>query len=342
MKEELKQIQENALLKINESLEMAALENVRVQFLGKAGELTKFLRGMGSLPAEERPAIGQIVNNVRAELEEALAIKKEKLQEKEIAKKLESEFIDITEPGKRPVLGSLHPMSIVIDELSDIFISMGYEIASGPEIETVFNNFDALNSPENHPSRSEQDTFYIDENTILRTQTSPVQIRKMKEGKLPIAIIAPGKVFRVDEVDATHSPVFHQLEGLVVDKGLNMGHLKGAIEAFVVKLFGEGTKIRFRPHYFPFTEPSAEVDISCFSCGGDDSKCSVCRGEGYIELLGCGMVHPKVLQNCGIDPDIYSGFAFGMGLERLAMQRYKIDDMRLLFENDVQFLKQFS
>ena len=294
---------------------------------------------MGKLSAEERPILGQMANEVRQDIESKLEEVKKRLLAAEQEMKLKAETIDVTMPGRTCSCGHKHPMSIVIDEISDIFIGMGYEIAEGPDVEKDYYNFEALNIPADHPAKDEQDTFYINADILLRTQTSPVQVRTMEKGKLPIRVICPGAVYRSDEVDATHSPVFHQLEGLVVDKGITMGDLKGALAVFAKELFGENVKVRFRPHHFPFTEPSAEMDVSCFACGG--KGCRVCKGEGYIELLGCGMVHPKVLKMSGIDPEEYSGFAFGMGLERVAMQRYGITDLRLLFENDMKFLKQF-
>lgn len=296
---------------------------------------------MGGLSKEERPIIGQLANEVRTEIENALETAKISLAAKEQEIKMSEESIDVTMPGKKRVLGHKHPMTNVINNIKDIFIGMGYEIAEGPEVETAYYNFEALNIPKEHPARDEQDTFYINGlgDFLLRTQTSPMQVRVMEKRKLPIKIIAPGRVYRADEVDATHSPIFHQLEGLVIDKGITMGDLKGALAEFAKELFGEDTKVRFRPHHFPFTEPSAEMDASCFACGG--KGCRVCKDSGWIEVLGCGMVHPKVLEMAGIDPKVYSGFAFGMGLERVTMQKYAISDLRLLFENDVKFLKQF-
>ena len=339
MKEQLKAIQEKALLALDEVKELKELDDLKVKFLGKKGELTAILKGMGKLTAEERPIIGQLANEVRGIIEEKLEDAKKSLSEKALEAKLKAETIDVTMPGKQCACGHKHPMSIVIDEITDIFMGMGYEIAEGPEVEKDYYNFEALNIPANHPAKDEQDTFYINGDILLRTQTSPVQVRVMEKGKLPVRVVCPGAVYRSDEVDATHSPIFHQLEGLVIDKGITMGDLKGALAVFAKELFGEDTKVRFRPHHFPFTEPSAEMDVTCFACGG--KGCRVCKGEGYIELLGCGMVHPKVLKMSGIDPEEYSGFAFGMGLERVAMQRYGITDLRLLFENDVKFLKQF-
>ena len=339
MKEQLQKIKEEAQKELEAIKDLSALDNIRVKYLGKKGELTSVLRGMDKLSAEERPVIGQLANDVRARLEELIEKAKSDIADKEMENKIQKEKIDVTMPGKRHPMGRKHPLTTVLDELKDIFIGMGFSIADGPEVEYDKYNFELLNIPKNHPARDTQDTFYISENVVLRTQTSPVQIRVMEQQKPPIRIIAPGKVFRSDTVDATHSPVFHQIEGLVVDKGITMGDLKGTLEMFVKKLYGEDVKVRFRPHHFPFTEPSAEVDVSCFVCGGEG--CRVCKGEGWIEILGCGMVHPKVLQNCGIDPEVYSGFAFGVGLERIVMRRYDIDDLRLFYENDLRFLKQF-
>ena len=344
MKDELLQIEQDSLESIEKANDLRALDDVRVSIFGKKSQFSLILRGMGGLSAEERPVMGQIVNEVREKLENALNLKKELLHKQEQAASIAADTIDVTLPGKSPILGNRHPMTIVTEQICKIFMGMGYEIAQGPDIETQFHNFEALNIHENHPARDEQDTFYVAGGHVLRTQTSPVQIRKMQEGKLPIAIVAPGKVFRSDEVDATHSPVFHQIEGLVVDKGIHMGHLKGALTVFAKALFGEGVATRFRPHHFPFTEPSAEMDVSCFGCNQNPEKmptCKICKAEGWVELLGCGMVHPKVLETCGINPEFYSGFAFGMGLERIAMQRFNIDDMRLLFDNDMRFLQQF-
>ena len=340
MREKLDLIKSDALKTLEEITDLKALEDLRVKLFGKKGDLTAALKGLSELAKEERPAAGQMVNDVRSYLEDMVSRRQKDLGKIALAASLKIETIDVTMPGKKPYsLGHKHPMTLVTDEIKNIFIGLGYEIAEGPEIEEDYYNFEALNIPKNHPARDEQDTFYVDGGYVLRTQTSPVQIRTMEKQKPPIKIIAPGRVFRSDEVDATHSPVFHQLEGLVVDKGITMGDLKGALEVFAKELFGGKTTVRFRPHHFPFTEPSAEMDVSCFACGGNG--CRVCKGSGWIELLGCGMVHPKVLSGCGIDPDVYTGFAFGMGLERAAMQRYNISDLRLLYENDVRFLKQF-
>ncbi len=339
MKEKLQSIRLEIEKELNTVDDIAALDGIRVKYLGKKGELTAVLKGMGALSPEERPIIGQVANEVRQFAENALAEKKAELQEKEQAKRLKSEVIDVTMPGKKSSVGKAHPLSKVLSEITDIFIGMGFQVVDGPDIETDYYNFEALNIEEDHPARDTQDTFYINENILLRTQTSPVQVRVMEQQKPPIRVIAPGRVFRSDAVDATHSPVFHQIEGLVVDKGITFADLKGTLEAFVKALYGNDCKVRFRPHHFPFTEPSAEVDVSCFVCGG--KGCSVCKGEGWIEILGAAMVHPNVLKNCGIDPEEYSGFALGMGLERVVMRRYNIDDLRLFFENDVRFLKQF-
>ena len=337
MKEKLQKIKEDALAAIGS--DSADLEQIRIQYLGKKGELTAVLRGMGALTAEERPVIGQLANDVRAEIESAIKQKAEAQKNAELERRLVSEKIDVTLPAAAPRCGKLHPLTQVQRTIEDIFIGMGFSIAEGPEVEYDYYNFQALNIPENHPARDTQDTFYITENILLRSQTSPVQVRTMEHQKPPIRIISPGRVYRSDAVDATHSPLFHQVEGLVVDKGLTMGDLKGMLETFAKTLFGNDTRLRFRPHHFPFTEPSAEVDVSCFVCGG--KGCRVCKNEGWIEILGAGMVHPYVLSNCGIDPEVYSGFAFGMGVERIAMKYYGIDDMRHLYENDTRFLGQF-
>lgn len=339
MKEKIKDMKEKAESLIQTAKDKQVLNDIRVKMLGKKGELTAILRAMGTLSAEERPVIGGLVNEARDRLEELIKEKEEELKKEELEKKLKTEKLDVTMPGKKKEVGSTHPITKIIEEVEEIFLGMGYSIADGPEVETCFYNFDQLNAPEDHPSRDLQDTFYITEDVILRTQTSPVQARVMENQKPPIKIICPGTVYRSDTVDATHSPVFHQIEGLVVDKNISMADLKGTLEMFAKKCLGENTKIRFRPHHFPFTEPSAEADVSCFVCGG--KGCRVCKNEGWIELLGCGMVHPNVLRNCGIDPKEYSGFAFGFGVERIAMAKYGIDDLRLLYENDVRFLKQF-
>ena len=339
MKEKIATIRENSIKEISNCENLKELADLKVRYLGKKGELTVVLRGMGALQPEERPIIGELVNQVRNELELNIQKREKELKRKELEKKLESENIDVTEPSKKIELGSLHPITQIINEVEEIFLGMGYKIADGPEVEKAIYNFDKLNTPPDHPARDVQDTFYITDDIVLRSQTSPVQARVMEEQKPPIKIICPGTVYRSDSVDSTHSPVFHQIEGLVVDKNISMTDLKGTLEMFTKKSLGENTRIRFRPHHFPFTEPSAEADVSCFVCGG--KGCKVCKGEGWIELVGCGMVHPNVLRNCGIDPEVYSGFAFGFGVERIAMAKFGIDDMRLLFENDVRFLKQF-
>ncbi len=419
MEENIKNIKESSRKEIIESKDLKTLNDLRVKYLGKKGELTLVLRGMGKLSPEERPVIGSLVNKVRDELEILIQEKENELKKQELQKRLENEVIDVTEPSKKIDLGSKHPITQIIEEVEEIFLGMGYKIADGPEVEKAIYNFDKLNTPPDHPARDIQDTFYINEELVLRSQTSPVQARVMENEKPPIKIICPGTVYRSDSVDATHSPVFHQVEGLVIDKNISMADLKGTLEMFAKKCLGENTKIRFRPHHFPFTEPSAEegtlemfakkclgentkirfrphhfpftepsaeADVSCFVCGGKGCRvckgegwiellgcgmvhpnvlrncgidpeeysgfafgffvcggkgCRVCKGEGWIELLGCGMVHPNVLRNCGIDPEEYSGFAFGFGVERIAMAKFGIDDMRLLFENDVRFLKQF-
>ena len=339
MKEKLEKILDQALTEIGAADAKDALEAARIKYLGKKGELTAILRGMGQLSAEERPVIGQVANEIRAKIEAAIDEAGQKAAAHEMERRLQRETLDVTLPGKKITLGKKHPLTTVLDEVTDIFTGMGYSVAEGPEVELVHYNFDMLNAPKTHPSREPQDTFYIDPDIVLRTQTSPMQARVMEKTQPPIRIIAPGRVFRNDEVDATHSPMFHQIEGLVIDKNVTMGDLKGTLEVFAKELYGEETTVRFRPSYFPFTEPSAEMDISCFKCHG--KGCPLCKYEGYIEILGCGMVHPNVLRACGIDPEVYSGFAFGVGLERITLFRYKIDDMRLLFENDERFLFQF-
>ena len=339
LKEKLMEIRERAEKELSELRDATELENFRVQVLGKKGELTGILKQMGSLSAEERPKMGQLANEVRASIEAMLKEKTAELRSKEQEAKLKKETIDVTLPGKKHEIGHKHPLSIVLDEVKDIFVGMGFQIATGPEVEWDYYNFEALNLPPDHPARDTQDTFYITEKMLLRIQTSPVQIRVMEKQEPPIRIIAPGRVYRSDAVDATHSPFFHQIEGLVVDKGITMGDLKGSLMQFAKRLYGEDTEIRLRPHHFPFTEPSCEMDVTCFKCGG--KGCPMCKGEGWVEILGGGMVHPKVLKNGGVDPEVYSGYAFGVGLERLTMFRFNIDDMRLLFENDARCLNQF-
>lgn len=339
MREKLEQIQSLALNEIKHAQAMQELEQVRIKYLGKKGELTAVLRGMGALTPEERPMVGQMANEVREAIEDALRRAVEDVKHREKNARLAAEAIDVTIPGKAQEIGCKHPLTVVLDEIKEIFLGMGFKIAEGPEVETVFYNFDALNAPKNHPSRDLSDTFYITDEILLRTQTSPVQVRTMERMKPPIRIISPGRCFRRDTPDATHSPMFHQVEGLVVDKNITMADLKGTLDLFAKQLFGIGTKTKFRPHYFPFTEPSAEVDVSCFKCQG--AGCRMCKGSGWIEILGAGMVHPNVLKVCGIDPEIYSGFAFGMGLDRIAMLKYEIDDIRLFFENDMRFITQF-
>ena len=337
MRETLEKTRESALEQIQSV--GASLEQIRIRYLGKKGELTAVLRGMGALSAEERPKIGELANQVRADIEEAIAAKQRQKEALALEKRLKEEKLDVTMPGTPVAAGHLHPLTQVQRQLEDIFIGMGFSIEEGPEVELDYYNFQALNIPKNHPARDTQDTFYITDSILLRSQTSPVQVRAMEHRKPPIRIISPGRVYRSDALDATHSPLFHQLEGLVVDRGITMGDLKGTLEIFAKKMFGENTRIRFRPHHFPFTEPSAEVDVSCYVCGG--KGCRICKGEGWIEILGAGMVHPFVLSNCGIDPEVYSGFAFGMGIERVAMKAYSIDDIRLFYENDERFLEQF-
>lgn len=339
MKAQLEAIEKKAFEELTAAQDLKDLDAVRVKYLGKKGELTAILKQMGKLSAEERPVIGQLANQVRAQIEERLEETKTNLEAHLLDQRLATETLDVTMPGKRSVLGKKHPITIVLDDLKEIFIGMGFDVAQGPEVELDYYNFEALNIPKDHPARDTQDTFYINDNVVLRTQTSPIQIRVMEKQKPPIRIIAPGRVYRSDALDATHSPLFHQVEGLVVDKNITMADLKGTLEVFVKRLYGEESVVRFRPHHFPFTEPSAELDVQCFNCHGEG--CRLCKGEGWIEILGCGMVHPKVLENCGIDPEEYSGFAFGMGLERLVMRRYNIDDLRLFYENDARFLNQF-
>lgn len=339
MKEKLSQIRLTAKEYIAGCENLSGIEDIRIRFLGKKGELTQVLRGMGALSADERPIVGALANEVRADIEAALEDKKSKLEKAAAELRLKAETIDVTMPGKEISLGKKHPLTQVLDEIKEIFLGMGFQIAEGPEVEYDHYNFEALNMPKDHPARDTQDTFYITENILLRTQTSPMQIRVMEKSELPIKIIAPGRVYRADEVDATHSPLFHQVEGLVVGKDITMSDLKGTLDLFAKRLYGDNTVTRFRPHHFSFTEPSAEMDICCFACGG--KGCRLCKGEGWIEILGAGMVHPKVLRNCNIDPDVYSGFAFGLGLERIVMRKYNINDLRLMFENDQRFLNQF-
>ena len=331
MKDQIEKIKAEALKSLEQAAESA--EEVRIRYLGKKGEITALLKQMGSVSPDQRPAMGQLVNEARQYIESAIEEKAQQLKKAGLEARLSRDTIDVTVPGTPFALGHKHPMTIVLDEVKDIFIGMGFEIAEGPEVETAYYNFTALNTPEGHPARDMQDTFYISEDVLLRTQTSPVQVRVMEHQTPPIRIISPGRVYRKDEVDATHSPMFHQIEGLVVDKGVTMADLKGTLEQIVKSIYGPEAQVRFRPHHFPFTEPSCEVDIMCFNCRGQG--CRTCKGEGWIELLGAGMVHPKVLAGCGIDPDIYSGFAFGVGLERLTMPRFAVSDMRLFFENDI-------
>ena len=339
MKEKLQKIKDEALRQIRDSKDLAKLNDVRVAILGKKGELTSVLKGMRDVKPEERPLVGQLVNETRESIERVLEETKAKLEAAELERRLAHEVIDVTLPAKHNKVGHRLPGTIALEEVERIFTGMGYEVVEGPEIEYDYYNFEALNIPANHPAKDEQDTFYINDKILLRTQTSPVQVREMEKGKLPIRMIAPGRVFRSDEVDATHSPTFHQIEGLVIDRQITFADLKGTLAEFAKELFGEETKVKFRPHHFPFTEPSAEMDVSCFKCGG--KGCRFCKGEGWIEILGCGMVHPRVLTMSGIDPEEYTGFAFGMGLERIALLKYEIDDMRLLYENDQRFLDQF-
>ena len=338
-KEELEKIRKEAQERLESSESLDMVNEIRVGVLGKKGSLKEILKGMKNVPPEERPKVGQMVNEVREQIEAAISDAQKTIERKVQEQRLASETIDVTLPSKRLPKGHSHPNVIALKELERIFVGMGYEVIEGPEVERDYYNFEALNIPADHPAKDEQDTFYINGDILLRTQTSSTQIHAMESGKIPIRMIAPGRVYRSDAVDATHSPTFHQVEGLVVDKGVTFADLKGTLDEFAKKLFGEETKTRFRPHHFPFTEPSAEMDVSCFKCGG--KGCSFCKGEGWIEILGCGMVHPHVLEICGIDPKEYSGFAFGVGLERIALLNYEIDDMRLLYENDVRFLKQF-
>ena len=347
MREQLENIKQQALEEMRAAQDLAALDAVRVRVLGKKGELTAVLKQMGKLSAEERPVMGQLANTVRAELEAELEARKTELEASALEARLAAEAVDVTIPGKEISMGHQHPMNKVLQEVKEIFIGMGYTIVDGPEVEEAAYNFTRLNIEEGHPSRDRSDTFYFDDedSVLLRTQTSPMQIRVMENQQPPIRILAPGRVFRKDEADATHSPMFHQIEGLVVDEGITMGDLKGALETLIKRLYGEDAVVRFRPHHFPFTEPSCEVDMQCFKCRGTGEVagqvCSTCHGEGWIELLGAGMVHPKVLEGCGIDSKKYSGFAFGIGLERMAMGRLRFNDLRLIFDNDIRFLSQF-
>ena len=340
MKEKLEQLRVQALDSLKGIKDKKGLDELRIKIMGKKGQLTEILRGMGALPVEERPKIGQLVNRIRQELEERFEEAEAEIEERLKKERLSFETVDMTMPGKKRRTGGLHPLSSVLEVLIDIFVSMGFDVVDGPEVETDYYNFEALNVPKDHPARDTQDTFYLTDKFLLRTQTSSAQIRVMENRKPPIRIISPGRVYRADEVDATHSPVFHQVEGLVVDRGITMCDLKGVLEQFAREIYGPETKVRFRPSFFPFTEPSVEVDVSCGECGGQG--CRVCKDAGWIEILGAGMVHPNVLAGCGIDPEIYSGFAFGIGLDRLTTTRHKISDIRLLFENDLRFLEQFS
>ena len=339
MKEQLEAIRQEAEAALQTCTDAKQLDAIRVQYLGKKGALTAILKQMGKLSAEERPVMGQLANAVRSDIESAITKQQAAIAEAALEQKLQSETLDITLPGKQKKIGGLHPLTIVENEIKEIFLGMGFSVADGPEVEYDYYNCEALNLPPDHPARDTQDTFYITDNILLRTQTSSVQVHVMEQQKPPIRVISPGRVFRSDAIDATHSPLFHQVEGLVVDKGITMADLKGTLELLMQRLYGDDCKIRLRPHHFPFTEPSAEVDVMCYNCYG--KGCRLCKGEGYIELLGAGMVHPKVLEGCGIDSNVYSGFAFGLGLERIVMRRYNIQDMRLLFENDYRFLEQF-
>ncbi len=339
MKEVLEKIKEEAVRRIAESTDSDKLNEIRVAYLGKKGELTALMKTLKDVAAEERPKIGQMVNDTRSAIEEMLDQARKKVEAAAMSERLSKETIDVTLPAKRSRMGHPHPNTVALKEVERIFVGLGYEVVSGPEIEKDYYNFEALNIPADHPAKDEQDTFYINGDILLRTQTSSVQIHEMEKGRLPIRMIAPGRVFRSDEVDATHSPCFHQIEGLVIDKQVTFADLKGTLDSFAKELFGEETKTKFRPHHFPFTEPSAEMDVSCFKCGG--KGCRFCKGSGWIEILGCGMVHPRVLEMRGIDPEEYVGFAFGVGLERIALLKYEIDDMRLLYENDDRFLKMF-
>lgn len=340
MQAQLNKILEEAKAQLNEASTLAQTDDIRVKILGKKGKLTEILRGMGKLSPEERKTTGQMANKVRAEVEKMLEEKFEAVKAAAKEAQFKIEKIDVTEPGREVTLGVKHPLTITIEEVSKVFMNMGFSISEGPEVETVFNNFDALNAEPNHPSRDMTDTFYITKDTLLRTQTSPVQVRTLLKQEPPIKVISPGRCFRCDTPDATHSPMFHQIEGLVVDEGITMADLKGTLDSFAKQLFGTSTKTKFRPHHFPFTEPSAEMDVSCFKCGG--KGCRVCKGSGWIEILGCGMVHPHVLKVGNLDTEKYTGFAFGMGVERVAMLKYGVDDIRLFYENDMRFINQFK
>ncbi|MBR5970819.1 MAG: phenylalanine--tRNA ligase subunit alpha [Lachnospiraceae bacterium] len=339
MTEKLKELRERALAQIKEGVTPEKLEEARVAFLGKKGELTAMLKSMKELSAEERPKFGQAVNELRDELEHVIEEAQTRMKNAMREQQLSSEAIDVTLPAKRRAVGHRHPNALALEEVERIFIGMGYEVVSGPEVEKDYYNFEALNIPADHPAKDEQDTFYLGGDFLLRTQTSSAQVHEMEKGRIPIKMISPGRVFRSDEVDATHSPNFHQIEGLLIDKNITFADLKGTLAVFAQEFFGEETKVKFRPHHFPFTEPSAEMDVSCFKCGG--KGCRFCKGSGWIEILGCGMVHPHVLEMSGIDPETYTGFAFGVGLERITLLKYEIEDMRLLYENDIRFLSQF-
>lgn len=339
MQEKLNEIKAAAVEAIEAAKSTAKIDEVRVKYLGKKGELTTILKSMANLSKEEKPVVGKLVNDAKKAIEQKLEQVLSEIKEKEKNEKLKNEVIDVTLPGKKNIIGNRHPLELTIERIKDIFISMGFSVEDGPEVELDYYNFEALNIPKNHPARSEQDTFYINDNLVLRTQTSGVQIRTMEKQEPPIKMISPGKVYRADSVDATHSPIFYQMEGLVVAKGVTFADLKGTLELFVKKMFGDNVKTKFRPHHFPFTEPSAEMDATCFVCGG--KGCNVCKGSGWIEMLGCGMVHPNVLRNCNIDPEVYSGFAFGFGIDRMVMLSYGLDDIRLLYESDMRFLNQF-
>ena len=339
MNDKLQEIREKAIAQIQEAKDLDALNQIRVSVLGKKGELKQIMNGMKDVAPEDRPKFGQLVNTARQAIEEKLEEAKKAMEAEAMKQKLSFEKIDVTLPARKHKIGKAHPNTTTLEEVERIFTGMGFSVVEGPEVEKDYYNFEALNIPANHPAKDEQDTFYITKDILLRTQTSPVQVREMEKGNLPIRMSAPGRVFRADEVDATHSPSFHQIEGMVIDKGITMADLKGTLQQFVQELFGKDTKVKFRPHHFPFTEPSAEMDVSCFKCGG--KGCRFCKGEGWIEILGCGMVHPRVLKMSGIDPEVYSGFAFGIGLERITLLKDEIDDMRLLYENDIRFIDQF-